>query len=187
MQATDILMNEHRVIERVLDALEIAADALDRGVAVRPGFFLEAADFIAGFADGCHHMKEEGVLFGAMVSAGMPPQGGPIAIMLMEHEQGRQFTRGVRDGVKKWEEGNDAGRRVLLSNARSYVALLRDHIMKEDEVLFPMAAQLIDPAQEAQLLRDYARVAEAASCDLSAGRYIALAERLEEEAQALVV
>jgi hemerythrin-like domain-containing protein len=185
VQATDILMNEHRVIERVLDALEIATRALERGAAVRPGFFLEAADFIAGFADGCHHMKEEGVLFEAMVSAGMPPQGGPIAVMLMEHEQGRQFTRGLRDGVKKWEDG-DVGRRMVISNAKSYVALLRDHIMKEDEVLFPMAAQMIAPAQEAQVLRDYTRVAEAASCDLSTGRYIALAERLEKEAQGLI-
>jgi hemerythrin-like domain-containing protein len=185
VQATDILMDEHRVIERVLDALEIASRALERGVSVRPGFFLEAADFIVGFADGCHHMKEEGVLFEAMVSSGMPPQGGPIAVMLMEHEQGRQFTRGLRDGVRKWEEGNDAGRRMVVSNAKSYVALLRDHIMKEDELVFPMAAQMIAPQQEAQVLRDYARVSEAAACDLSTGRYTALAARLEQEAQGL--
>jgi hemerythrin-like domain-containing protein len=57
--------------------------------------------------------------------------------------------------------------------------------MKEDEMLFPMAEQMIAPAQEAQVLRDYARVAETASCDLSTGRYIALAARLEEEARAL--
>ena len=185
MEATDSLMSEHRVIERVLDALEIATQVLERGHAVRPGFFLDAADFIAGFADGCHHRKEEGVLFEAMVSAGMPRDGGPIAVMLMEHEQGRQFTRGLRDGVKGLQEGNAAGRRLLVSNARGYLALLRDHIMKEDEVLFPMAAQMIAPAQQAQLLRDYARVAEAASCDLSTGKYVALALRLEEEAQAL--
>jgi hemerythrin-like domain-containing protein len=185
VQATDILMNEHRVIERVLDAIEIATRAVERGAAVRPGFFLDAADFIAGFADGCHHRKEEGVLFEAMVAAGMPQQGSPIAVMLAEHEEGRRYTRGLRDGVKQWEGGDDAGRRRLLANARGYVELLRDHIMKEDEVLFPMAAQVIAPAQEAQVLRDYARVTEVASCDLSTGKYIALAGRLEAEARAL--
>ena len=185
MQAIDILMNEHRVIERVLDALDIATQALDRGAQVRPEFFLESADFIAGFADGCHHRKEEGVLFEAMIAAGMPPHGGPIAVMLAEHEQGRRFTRGIRDGVKKWQDGDADGRRILATNARGYIALLRDHIMKEDDVLFPMAAQMLGPGQEAQVLRDYARVAEAASCDLSTGRYIALAERLEAEAQAI--
>src|SRR3990167_471143 len=115
-------MDEHRVIERVLDALETATRAVDRGIAVRPGFFVDAADFIAGFADGCHHRKEEGVLFGAMVAAGMPQDGGPIAVMLMEHEEGRRYTRGVRDGVKRWQEGDAEGRRILVSNARGYVA-----------------------------------------------------------------
>jgi len=185
VKATDILMDEHRVIERVLDALETATRAVDRGIAVRPGFFVDAADFIAGFADGCHHRKEEGVLFGAMVAAGMPQDGGPIAVMLMEHEEGRRYTRGVRDGVKRWQEGDDEGRRILVSNAKGYVALLRDHIMKEDDVLFPMAAQMIAPAQEEEVLRDYARVTEAASCDLSTGRYVALAAQLEEEARTL--
>ncbi|MGE5602975.1 MAG: hemerythrin domain-containing protein, partial [Nitrososphaerales archaeon] len=65
MQATDILMEEHRVIERVLTSLERAAVRLDNGEAVRPGFFVDAADFVKGFADGCHHKKEEGVLFTA--------------------------------------------------------------------------------------------------------------------------
>jgi hemerythrin-like domain-containing protein len=183
MQATDILMNEHRVIERVLDALETATWALERGAAVRPGFFLEAADFIAGFADGCHHRKEEGVLFEAMIAAGMPPQGGPIAVMLAEHEQGRRLTRGIREGVKRWQEGAADGHRVLTTNAREYIALLREHIRTEDDVLFPMAEEIIPPAREAAVLRDYERVAEAAACDLSTGRSIALAGQLAREAQ----
>ncbi len=54
-------MDEHRVIERVLTALEKAAGRLESGL-MRPGFFVDAAEFIKGFADGCHHKKEEGVL-----------------------------------------------------------------------------------------------------------------------------
>ncbi len=71
-KVSEELMQEHRVIERVLDAIELAAGHLQRGQAVRPEFFLEAATFIAGFADGCHHRKEEGVLFGAMIEGGVP-------------------------------------------------------------------------------------------------------------------
>lgn len=40
MQATEILMEEHRVIERVLAALDKAANRLDAGEQVRPSFFL---------------------------------------------------------------------------------------------------------------------------------------------------
>ncbi len=62
MKATEILMEEHRVIERVLTSLEIASNRLSLGQAIPADFFLKAADFIKGFADGCHHKKEEGVL-----------------------------------------------------------------------------------------------------------------------------
>ena len=68
MQATEILMQEHEVILRVIGTLEIEAGRLAAGQDVRPGFFLDAADFIKGFADGCHHKKEEGVLFEAMMA-----------------------------------------------------------------------------------------------------------------------
>ena len=63
IKATDILKNDHRVIERVLGALEMGSARLRSGHPVRPGFFLDAADFIRGFADGWHHCKEERVLF----------------------------------------------------------------------------------------------------------------------------
>src|SRR5512135_730494 len=99
MQATDILSEEHKVIIRVLTALEKAASRLEAGEAVEPGFFIESADFIKGFADGCHHKKEEGVLFPAMIEAGLPREAGPVAVMLAEHEEGRRLTRGMRQAA----------------------------------------------------------------------------------------
>ena len=96
MKATEILMDEHVVIVRVLDTLETAVQTAPVNKAVRPEFFLTAADFIRGFADGCHHRKEENVLFQAMNRSGVAVQGGPIGVMLNEHEQGRVLTRAMR-------------------------------------------------------------------------------------------
>lgn len=45
MKATDILMEEHRVIERVLNSLEKAALAARQGEKGNPEFFIEAAGF----------------------------------------------------------------------------------------------------------------------------------------------
>ena len=64
MKATDILSSEHRVIERVIAALESASDRLEAGQPVRAGFFLDAADFIKGFADGFVKTDLEKVLSG---------------------------------------------------------------------------------------------------------------------------
>ncbi|MBM3803862.1 MAG: hypothetical protein FJW26_16290 [Acidimicrobiia bacterium] len=105
MEGTKQLMEEHRIIEGVLNGLETAAARLRSGLPVRPGFFVDAADFIKGFADGCHHQKEEGKLFPAMESAGVARQGGPIGVMLAEHDEGRRLTRAMREAAEQPEAG----------------------------------------------------------------------------------
>jgi hemerythrin-like domain-containing protein len=175
-------MEEHRLIERVLDALDAAASALDRRQPVRPGFFLEAADFIAGFADGCHHQKEEGVLFDAIVASGLPADQGPIPVMLMEHEQGRAFTRGIRDAARRLEAGDAGAARQVVANARGYVALLREHIMKEDEVLFPLADELLTPDRHEAVLQGFTRIEHEDATGGAHERFVALAAALEREA-----
>ena len=184
-KAIDILMQEHRVIERVLDALETAAGHLERSHAVRPEFFLDAADFIAGFADGCHHRKEEGVLFGAMIESGAPSPGGAIDMMLDEHERGRAFTRAMRDGARRLQGGDAEARRQVVTNARGYVALLRDHIAKEDEMLFPMADELLSAERQDEMLRGFEQVDRQDAGEGANEKFLALAARLALEAKAL--
>ncbi|TLN25332.1 hypothetical protein FDZ74_02465 [bacterium] len=180
MKATDILSSEHRVIERVITALETAADRLDAGQAVQPGFFLDAADFIKGFADGCHHAKEEGVLFPAMRANGLPQQGGPVGVMLMEHEQGRVFTRGMRAAAERLTAGDGSATGEIVANARGYAALLRQHIQKEDHVLFPMADQVIPADQHETIFEDFEVVEKEETGEGVHEKYLALAEKLEQ-------
>ena len=181
MQATDILMEEHEVILRVIGSLEIEAGRLDAGEPVRPGFFLDAADFIKGFADGCHHKKEEGVLFEAMVAAGLPRQAGPIAVMLTEHDQGRAYTRGMRAAAERLAAGDTAAREEVVRNAQGYAALLRGHIAKENGILFPMADQVIPVAKQAQVAEDFERVEHEETGVGIHEKYLGLAQALEKE------
>jgi hemerythrin-like domain-containing protein len=181
VEATEILMAEHRVIERVLAVLNLAAGRLEHGEPVRPGFFIDASDFIKGFADGCHHLKEEGVLFEAMVANGMSRLGGPIAVMLADHEQGRSFTRGMRAAAQKLEAGEASAQEAVITNARGYVTLLQQHIMKEDHILFPMADRLIPVAEQAKIVEDFERVEHEETGEGVHEKYLAMAARLEGE------
>ncbi len=184
MEATDILSSEHRVIERVIASLEAQAAKLAAGRTVRPGFFLDAADFIKGFADGCHHRKEEGVLFEAMVGAGLPLQAGPIAVMLAEHEQGRAFTRGMRAAAERLAGGDASAAGAVVANARGYAALLRQHIQKEDGILFPLADQVIPAGQHAALVAAFEHVEHEETGEGVHEKYLALTEALAREAAA---
>jgi hemerythrin-like domain-containing protein len=181
MEATKILMQEHEVIVRVLAALSNASQQLSQGKPVRPGFFIDAADFIKGFADGCHHRKEEGVLFPAMTASGLPQHGGPISVMLAEHEQGRVFTRAMRQAATRLEQGDMNARAEVVRNAQGYVALLQQHIIKENNVLFPMADRVIPAPQQAQVATDFERVEHEETGEGIHEKYLALAERLEKE------
>lgn len=182
MKATQILMDEHAIIVRVLDALDQAADKMEKGEQIPPQFFLDAADFIKGFADGCHHMKEEGVLFKAMAANGLSEEIGPIAVMLSEHEAGRAYTRGMRQAAQQLAAGDAAARAGLLANARGYTALLRQHIFKENMILFPLADRVIPASLHEEVADGFERVEHEETGEGVHEKYLALAEKLEMEA-----
>ena len=181
MKATEILMEEHRVIERVLSTLEKAAQRLDRGDNIRPAFFIDVADFIKGFADGCHHKKEENVLFPAMVAGGLSNESGPIAVMLAEHEEGRRLTREMRQAAEGLQRGDITAKNLIIQNALGYVNLLRQHIAKENNVLFPMAERVIPQERHQKITEDFEHIEHEETGEGIHEKYLGLADRLEKE------
>jgi len=182
MRAIDVLMEEHRVIERVLDSLEAGAARLARGEPVRPGFFLDVADFATHFADGCHHQKEEGVLFPVMTEHGVPARGGAIEMMLHEHDEGRAYVRQLREAARRLDAGDGAAVTPLVAAAKGYAALLRDHIAKEDEVVFPMAGEMIPDSAHDAVMAQFDRVEHTGAGTHAHADLLALARRLQTEA-----
>jgi hemerythrin-like domain-containing protein len=181
MEATQILMSEHRVIERVITAMDAAAGRLANHQGMPAEFFLTAADFITGFADGCHHKKEEGVLFASMVKHGLSPQQGPVAVMLAEHEQGRTYTRGLRQAALRYQAGDLSVRQEMIDNVRGYSSLLRQHIQKEDRILFPMADRVIPAEHHDQILAGFEHVEHEETGEGVHEKYLAMAESLERQ------
>jgi len=176
---TAVLVEEHRVIEQVVVALEEAVAKLERGQAVRTAFFLEAAEFARTFTDGCHHRKEEAVLLPAMMAHGFPMTTGPLAVILAEHEQARGRARAMREAAEALERGDRAAQTPLLESARAYAALVRSHIAKEERALFPMAESAIAAAHHEALGEDLER--GTGDSEALVSKYTALAEALRRE------
>jgi hemerythrin-like domain-containing protein len=178
MTPTEILSDEHRLIGQVLDCLEEAAGRLEDGDEIDPEFFLDAAEFVTGFADRCHHGKEEDLLFVAMTARDMPQDSGPVAVMLHEHDTGRQFTQGFRSAAEQMKAGDAGAASEVVRNVFDFVNLLREHILKEDNVLFPMADQLLSGDEMQKLSREFERVTAADEASGRIGRYRTLAHDL---------
>ena len=154
MRATEILIHEHELILRGVVVLERMARRANAGQAVPAGDAQSIIEFIRKFADGCHHAKEEGVLFPAMIAAGMPSQGGPVAVMLNEHEQGRAAVKAMDDAAGRF--GTDPrALEAFAAAAFAYSTLLTNHIFKENNVLFRMADQVIPASQDAAMVAAY--------------------------------
>jgi hemerythrin-like domain-containing protein len=170
-----VLKQEHRVIERVLAVLEeLAKNPLKASLEE----WRKALDFIRGFADQCHHLKEEKILFPALEERGIPREGGPIGMMLVEHEEGRAY---VREMARALDGGSDPEMRsaILAENASAYLRLLREHIRKEDEVLFQMTDDVLSPDEQREMAEEFAKhEAE----EIGAGvheKYLKIAQELE--------
>ncbi len=158
MHPTEILSREHRVIESMLDALETQIRESKSGSPFPRLFFDEALDFFRHFADGCHHAKEENLLFPRMRERGVPQYGGPIGVMLAEHDQGRGYLKTIREHLDAAEEGSAEARNVVFGNSAAYIEMLRHHIQKEDRILFRMAKMVLEPDDVAELHREFAAV-----------------------------
>jgi len=129
---------------------------VESGAAVRGDFFADSIAFVREFADGVHHKKEEGILFPRMATAGVPNEGGPIGVMLHEHDEGRGHIRAMDAALAKAAEGDPQACQTLIRETRGYVALLRAHIMKENTILFPMADRVFGESQKAAVQAAFA-------------------------------
>ena len=176
MDAIETLMNEHRQIERVLDALAAFAKSVAEGGGDDRDELARFVTFLREFADDIHHGKEEEILFAAMGEHGFPTKAGPVAVMLYEHDQGRRLIRILGDRAAKAEPWTEAERDEIAQTSHAYVSLLRMHIQKEDQILYPMAKTRLP----ASVMDDVARRCDEHDdgCKAEIARFRWLAEQL---------
>jgi hemerythrin-like domain-containing protein len=174
-------MHEHKAILLVLAAAErevLGIQATGRVDAEKIRKFL---DFFQNFADRCHHAKEERHLFKAMQGHGFPVGSGPIAVMLHDHDEGRRRLAAVAEALPAAESGDAEALTSLSRNLLAYVELLRGHIAKEDNVLYPMADRLFGPEEQQVLGEAFEKVEAEEIGEGVHERYHRLAHELAEE------
>ena len=174
------LVNEHKLVLRMIALLERNAGLTAAGGFSNWQFYLDGVDFIRNYADRFHHAKEEDVLFAALVRNGMPRDNSPVAAMLMEHDQGREFVRGMETAVQEMLAGAAGRENSIAENALAYASLLREHIAKEDDILYPLAERVIPEVIREEILDGYRQAGTKSDADFSE-RYRKLVETYEQE------
>lgn len=146
MDPIEVLMDEHQEILRTLQAMDVCGARLSGGDDVPKEDVHGFVRFLREFADALHHAKEEDMLFADMMAHGMPRHAGPLAVMYAEHDESRRFVGYMADAAAGDGPLDEGARKTIAGAMRGYTALLRDHIAKEDQVLYVMARQMLPPA-----------------------------------------
>ena len=177
MGPTATLRHEHELVCRALAGADALAEEARTSGTVREEPVRDFIEFARYFTDGCHHAKEERFLFPRLRERGAQASA-PVAAMLQEHEGGRERVRRLEAALDAVAGGDrDAVSRVA-ENLSAYAALLRSHIAKENNVLFPLADRLLDDGDRRELAQAFERVeAEETGVDEHA-RLAAIADRL---------
>jgi hemerythrin-like domain-containing protein len=179
---TQVMVDEHKLILRMIALVEKNTELLEQGKFRNWQFYLDAVDFIRNYADRFHHAKEEDVLFVELIENGMPEKQSPIEAMLMEHDQGRAHVRAIEDAAQKALDGETGQAAIIAENAKGYAALLRGHIEKEDDILYPLAERVLPEKVRSRMLDAYTQ-AEAKTPELE-DKYLKLVESYEQQVAA---
>lgn len=156
--ATEILRQEHDAILQMLEATEVVAQRLLQAERVPPETLEQLLEFFRVFADRCHHGKEEDLLFPLLEKKGLPRYGGPIGVMLAEHDEGRALVQMMAEAAGAYKAGEAQAGASWARAARGYSSLLRAHIDKENNVLFRLAENFLTLDELTQLALEFDKV-----------------------------
>ena len=153
-----VLRAEHQVILRVIEVLKRLVDRSQQGLGFERQALHKCVEFFRLFADACHHAKEENLLFPVLESRGIPREGGPIGVMLNEHQLARKHTREMGEALTAEEGGDASGQARFHEAAHQYIELLTNHIHKEDNILFNMGDRVMQDDDQVSLCERFCEV-----------------------------
>jgi hemerythrin-like domain-containing protein len=151
MITTESLIKEHQLILKYVDLMERYTKTSIKNsnttiLLENANFFIQ---FIHEFADHFHHSKEEDILFRYLDVPGVLTHCNPIPQMIFEHNKARELVCNMEKAIHK-KELNE-----LMVNADQYANLLKSHIFKEDNILYPLAERGLPDEAKLSLLNEY--------------------------------
>ncbi|MBI5479421.1 MAG: DUF438 domain-containing protein, partial [Deltaproteobacteria bacterium] len=168
------LTNDHATTEKVFAALEQAfASPAGPPAAV----IAKMLDYFAVYVDQCHNMKEEKHLFPTIERLGIPRHGGPLGVMLAEHEQARTLLARWKPLAQAYVAGDRASLLPLRDVFEEYSTLLKQHFWKENDILYPMALRVVAEADARKVVAGIEQVEAGLGPDTRA-RYYAVADEI---------
>lgn len=147
------LTQDHEEVQKKLPLLRAGARGLREGGTPEA---LTAVSQVIQFLDTelrVHMRLEEEALF-PVLERHIGREGGPIGVMLAEHQELWDQVAQLQQAVAELKQGGGASASEKASRLASSIAGLLDaHIPKENMILFPLAERVLTPAEMAEVAR----------------------------------
>jgi hemerythrin-like domain-containing protein len=177
MKTTDLLMAEHRLIERILRLLQEEGQVAEAGEPINTALIDTIVDFIRWYADKTHHGKEEAILFKDASSKEILPEDRTLMQELIEdHIFGRRTTGSILEAKERYVLGSGESLKVLSGLIERLVGFYHEHIRKEDHVFFPALTKYFSTEEQEAMLLKF----NEADGRMIHARYLSYVEQLEK-------
>ena len=175
----ELLKLDHEITERVFAAMETAFES---GAGLSPAQVGRMLEYVRDYVDACHNQKEERHLFPLLEARGMPRHGGPLAVMLGEHDRAREILARLLPLATAYAGGQTATLADLRTAFGEYAVLCKEHFWKENDILYPMAQHLLT-AEDAAAIVEGIESVEAEQGDDTRARFHRLAQQIVDEGE----
>ncbi len=170
----ELLMEDHTQIERVFAAME---KAFQEDAGPSRSIVGEAVEFLTAYVENCHNKKEADHLFPLIQERGIPAEGGPLGVMLAEHEQQTALMAQIEEHGRAFVGGNASALEPFRKVFGAYATLCTDHYWKENDILYPMAIKVMSADDEQAVMQGIEAV-EAAVGENTRDKYYGIAEKI---------
>lgn len=169
------LLLDHKVAREVIDHLENKLKEFESKNEISISFMFSLVNFLSKFLDRCHHGKEEKCFFPLLENLGIPRVGGPIEVMILEHQEMRTIIAKIDEYIKLYSEGKITASEVI-SYCKDLILLIRSHFFKEENILFREGSELISSNEDIKNVQCYEKIEK----DIDHEKLIEEAEKLKK-------
>ncbi|MBW2465687.1 MAG: DUF438 domain-containing protein [Deltaproteobacteria bacterium] len=179
----DFLVAEHEMIERAMAVLKNCLERIDESVKA-PLQMQRAIDFLLEFGDKIHNTKEEKFLFPLMQTKGLPVEGGPIGVMLMEHDAERKLLQRMMNELPNLADATSAARQKYVAEGFEYLKIRAEHIWKENDVLYAMGRKVFTDDDNTSLLNSFKTLDQQTYGDEARVHFAQMLAEVEKDSEA---
>ncbi len=169
-----LLLEDHETTERVFDAVSKACAS---PMGPTRTFVADAVTYLTEYVDACHNKKEERHLFPLLEARGIPRHGGPLAVMLAEHDRSEQLLADAAKAGRAFAAGDLSALPSFTQAFAQYAEVVKDHYWKERDILFNLAQRVLSEADAQAVLAGIGEVEASLGPDTHE-RYYAIAHRI---------